>query len=44
MEENAIQVNGWLMINVDEGVKAIMYLKKVMFGMQLNIIGEMGNI
>ena len=32
MEENAIQVNGAIMSNVNVSVKNIMHVKKIMFG------------
>ena len=38
MEENMIQINGGIMINVDVNVKNVMYVKKIMFGILLQVI------
>ena len=37
MEENVIQINGGIMINVDVSVKKFMYVKKIMFGIPVNV-------
>ena len=44
MEEIVIQINGGIMINVDVGVKNIMYMKKIMFGILLHAIVKMEKI
>ena len=44
MEENVIQINGGIAINVDMSVKKFMYVKKIMFGIQLHVIVKMENI
>ena len=36
MEKNVIQINGRIMINVDVSVKNVMYVKKMIFNMQLS--------
>ena len=43
MEENVIQINGGVMINVDVSVRN-MYMKKIIFGVQLHVIMKMENI
>ena len=43
MEENVIQINGGIMINVDVSVRN-MYMKKIIFGVQLHVIMKMENI
>ena len=43
MEENVIQINGGIMINVDVSVRN-MYMKKIIFGVQLRVIMKMENI
>ena len=42
--KNVTQINGGIMINVDLSVKSIMYVKKIMFGIQLHVIMKMKNI
>ena len=42
MKENLIQINGGIMINVDASMKNI-YLKKIMFGILLHVVGKMDN-
>ena len=37
MEENVIQINGGIVINVYVSVKSVMYVKKIMFGIQLHV-------
>ena len=44
MEESVIQINGRIMINVDVSVKNIMYVKKIMFRILLDVIVKMENI
>ena len=44
MEENAIQINGGITINFDVNVKTLMYIKKIMFGILVNVFVKMGNI
>ena len=44
MEENAIQNNGGIRVNVDVSVKNVMYVKKIMFGILLNVVVKMENI
>ena len=42
MEENVNQINGGIMINVDVRVKNAMDVKKIMFGILLQIIVKIG--
>ena len=44
MEENVIQIIGGITINVDVGVKNVMHVKKIMFGIFLHIIVKMENV
>ena len=44
MEENVIQVSGGIMINVDVSVKNIIYVKKIIFGIQLHVVAKMVSI
>ena len=44
MEQNVSQINGGVTINVGVSVKNIMYVKKIMFGIFLNVIVKMGKI
>ena len=44
MEENVIQINGGITINVDLSVKKFMYVKKIMFGILVNVFLKTGNI
>ena len=44
MEENVIQINGRIMINVDVSVKNVMYVKKILFEILVNVILKMENI
>ena len=44
MEGNVIPINGEIVINLDVSVKNIIYEKKIIFGILLHIIAEMGNI
>ena len=43
MKENVIQINGGIMINVYVSVRNVMYVKKIMFGILLHIVVEMGH-
>ena len=44
MEENVIQINGGITIDVDVNVKNVIYVKKIMVGIQLHVIVKMENI
>ena len=44
MEENVIQINGGIMIDVNVSVKNVMYMKKIIFGILLNVVVRMVNI
>ena len=44
MEKNVIQINGRVMINVDVSVKKLMYVKKFIFGIPVNVLVKMENI
>ena len=44
VEQNVIQINGEITINVDVSIKNIMYVKKIMFRILLNVIVRMENI
>ena len=44
MEENLIQVNVGIMTNVNVSVKNVMYVKKIIFGILLHVVGKMENI
>ena len=44
MEENVIQINGGIMINLDVGVKTVIYVKKIMFGILLHVVVKIENI
>ena len=44
MEQNASQINGGIAINADVSVKNIMYVKRIIFGILLHVIVEIGNI
>ena len=44
MDENVIQINGRIMINVHVSVENVMYVKKIMFGMLLQVVVKMENI
>ena len=44
MEENVIQINRRVLINVYVSVKSAMYVKNIMFGIQLHVIVKMENI
>ena len=38
MKQKVIQINGGITINVDVSIKSITYVKKIMFGILLNVI------
>ena len=44
MEENVIQINGRIIIHVHVGVKNVMYVKKVKFGIPLHVVVKMEKI
>ena len=44
MEKNVIQINGRTMINVDVSVQKLMYVKKFIFGILVNVFVKMENI
>ena len=44
MEVNVTRINGGIMMNVDESVKNVIYVKKIMFGILLHIVVKMENI
>ena len=44
MKENVIQIKRGITINVDASVKNIIYVKKIVFGMLLHLVGKMVNI
>ena len=44
MEESVIQVKSRIMINVDVGVKNILYVKKIIFGILQHVVPKMVNI
>ena len=44
MKKHVIQINSGIAINVDENVKNVMYVKKIMFGILLHAIVKMENI
>ena len=44
MEQNVIQINGGITISVDVSIKKLMYMKKIMFGILVNVFLEMKTI
>ena len=44
IEQNASQINGVIMINVDVSVKSIIYVKTILFGILLHVIVKMENV
>ena len=44
MKENVIQISGGIVINVDVGVKNIIYVKKIISGILLHAVAKMENI
>ena len=43
MEENKILINGGIMINVDESLKNVMYMKKIMVRILLHVVAKIFN-
>ena len=41
---DAIQINDRITINVYVSVKNVMYVKKIIFGIQLHVVAKMKNI
>ena len=44
MEKNVIQINGEITTNVDVSVEKFMYVKKILFGILVNVFVKMENI
>ena len=44
MEEKVIQINGGITINVDVSAKNILYVKKNIFGILLDVVAKIVNI
>ena len=44
IEKNVIQINGGILINGEVSVKNINYVKEIIFGILLHVIGKMENI
>ena len=44
MEENVTQIKSGIMINLDASSKNSIYVKKIIFGMLLNVVSKMQNI
>ena len=44
MEEAEIQINGGINLNVDVSIKHVMYVKKIIFGILLQVVAKMENI
>ena len=44
MEENVIQINGGTTINVHVSVQNFMYVKKIVFGILVHVVGKIENI
>ena len=44
MEENEIQINSGIVVNAYVSVKNVMYMKQIVFGIQLDVIVKMENI
>ena len=44
MAENVIQINDGIMTNVDVSIKNVMYVKKIIFGILLQVVVEAENI
>ena len=44
MEETEIQINGGIKINVDVSIKHVMYVKKIIFGILLQVVVKMEKI
>ena len=44
IKENVIQINGGVTINVDVSVKNVIYVKKIIFGILVNVFVKMEKI
>ena len=44
MEEIVIQINGGITINVNVGIKNIIYVKKIIFGILVHVFMKMKSI
>ena len=44
MEENVVQINGWINVNDDMSAKNAMYVKKIRFGIILDVVVKNWNI
>ena len=44
MKQNVSQINGGITINVDVSVKSIIYVKKIIFGILVDVIVKVENI
>ena len=44
MKENLIQINGGITIDVDVGVKNIIYVKKIIFEILWHVVAKMENV
>ena len=44
MEKNVIQITGGITVNVNVSVKKLMYVKKNMFGILVNVFVKIENI
>ena len=44
MEENVVQINGWINVNDDMSAKNAMYVKKITFGIILDAVVKNWNI
>ena len=44
MAENVIQINDGIMTNVDVSIKNVMYVKKIIFGILLQVVVKAENI
>ena len=44
MEENVIHINDGITINVDKGVKNMVHVKMIIFGILLHVVVKMANI
>ena len=44
MEENVIQINGGIMLIIDVNEKNVMYVRKIMFRILLDVVMKMENI
>ena len=44
MKERVIRINGGITINIDASVKDIIYVKKIIFGILVNVFMKVENI